>query len=123
MVAGSFDEFSGRRTTFDKVYYWRKDETIKDKSKLVLQKHPTGHFYAKKITPKDISNAQIDNAFMFQKGTVTLKSNDMFTLEENDVVKFDNEIWRVANVQVVEEERQEQFMKRISRSVYIRLAK
>lgn len=122
-MAGTYDIFSGRRTTFDTCYWWVQVEGIKDKSKLVVETKPKGKFKARKITPKDISRINLDNAFLFKRNTVTIVTNDFFDIKEYDVVKFDDVIWRVDNVQIVEEERQEQFRKRISSTLYLRLVK
>lgn len=122
-MAGTYDIYSGRRTTFETCIWWVQNDEIKDKSRLVVETKPKGRFKAKKITPKDISRIVLDNAFIFDRNSVTIQSNDFFEIKRYDVVKFQDEIWRVENVQVIEEEKQEQFRKKISSTVFLRLVR
>jgi hypothetical protein len=123
LVDGTFDKFKGRRITFEKCYWWESNPAIKDKSKLVTETKPKGRFSAKKITPKDNTSVNIDNSFLIDRIVVTLLTYDYISIKKNDIVKFDNDLWRVENIQSVEEEKQEQFRKVISKTSYLRLVK
>ena len=122
-MAGTFDKFKGRRTTFEKCLWWESNPAIKDKSKLVTETKPKGRFNAKKIAPKDNTSVNVDNAFLIDRNSVTLLTYDFITAKKNDIVKFDNDLWRIENIQLVEEEKQEQFRKVISKTSYLRLVK
>ena len=118
-----YDKTKGRRTMFNKCYFWKKDKNIKDKSKLILETKPKGFFYCKKATPQDLSAIVIDDIFRIQRNSITLMTFDYLDVENDDVVKFDNELWRVTNVQALEDERQEQFKKTISKTTFIRIVR
>ena len=115
--------YTSRRDTFDKVFYWKRNEDIKDLAKYVYETKPDGLFYAKEITPESEDGQQINNAFMFDNTTITIYTEDSVKIEKNDIVKYDDEIWRVVNVQRQHIHKTHQFMKNGFYRTYLQLTR
>lgn len=94
---GRVDIFQSRRTNFFQCMWWTRDESgVGNSEDLIYQKQPSGIFYAKPKTSENDTKTTIQGVFMADVHTVTLESNDDLTgIATNDLVRFDNKIWRV----------------------------
>lgn len=73
----SYDIGQSRNNYNEYCSYWNRDERdIYDTDEYVYKRIPTGHFWAKEITPEVDQDNIIDGAFNFEKTTVTIKSVD-----------------------------------------------
>ena len=120
MRYGKYDQFKGRRDTFEKCYLWKRNKSTKDKKTISIEENPSGIFYAVEETPQ--TNTVENNAnFHYKRKSITIKTYDKVDLEQDDVVKFNDTLWRVANFQRDEEHRNNQFAKTVSAVTYIAL--
>jgi len=115
--------YTSRRGNFDKVWYWKRNESIKDLSKYVYETKPDGLFYAKDVSVESQDNQPINNSFLFDNQSITLYTEDSVNLEINDIVKYEDEIWRVANVQFQHIHKTHQFMKKGYNRTYIQITR
>lgn len=119
----SVDIYTSRRHNFDKVWYWKRNDAIKDLSKYVYETQPDGFFYAREMSPAATDNAQVQNVYLYDKSNISLATEDKVNLEVNDIVKYADEIWRVNNVQRAIIGKTHQFMKRVAYRTYIQVTK
>ena len=115
--------YTSRRDFFDQVLYWRRNEGIRDLAIYVYETKPDGIFYAKEITPESEESQQVNNAFLFDNQTITIYTEDSININKNDIVKYDNEIWRVVNVQKNHIHKTHQFMKHGFDRTYLQLTR
>lgn len=89
---------------------------------LVYKRFPTGKFRAKEVNTISIGS-QITDSFMTEETTLVLQTNDNISnLNRNDIVKYDDKIYRVENVQKEPIKKQKQYKrKNVSCSYYISL--
>lgn len=115
--------FTGRRDTHRKCIYWCQDESeYYDKNEIGIKKEPTGKFYAKEVQARQDGSQQVGGVFMFDSSTISLKTNDNIeNLRKNDVVKYNNEMWRVTDIQKRPIRKNAQFMKNAIYTYYINL--
>ena len=118
-MAGTFDIFKGRRTTFEKCTLWKFIKG-KDRQAIVLQEKPYEFFYAEEESVQTTGTENLDS-FHFRKKRITISTYDIVHIEADDIVKFNDIIWRVENTQVKEEHRNNQFAKTVSKKTYISL--
>lgn len=106
----SIDIYHSRRTNFKKCYFYVRDEKVNDLSKYVLEKKPTGHFYAKLYSPNTRQNQDVVNTFRFSENQLTLVTeDDVDSLKENNIVLYDGKAYVVAQVQRQEHLKEGQF--------------
>lgn len=130
------DLFTSRRNHFNKCYYWKRndrEEEMKqdlysmvsvdeDSNEMSYEREPDGWFDANEISNFEENNQIIAGTFMFDDNTVTLETNDNIPLLGiNDIVVFDNKVWRVIKVARKKRKRQAQFSKDYSYKTYISL--
>lgn len=115
--------YTSRRDYFDKVVYWKRNENIRDLAKYVYENKPDGLFYAKEITAESKESQQISNAFLFDNANITIYTEDAIDIEKNDIVKYENEIWRVVNIQKNFIHKTHQFMKKGYYRTFIQLTR
>lgn len=119
----SVNIYTSRRHNFDKVWYWKRNDAIKDLSKYIYENTPDGFFYAREESPIDTGNAQTQNVYLYDKSNITLQTEDKVNLEINDIVKYMDEIWRVNNVQKQIIGKTHQFMKNVDTRTFIQITK
>jgi len=123
MAGGCINVYTSRRTNYDIVYYWKRNENIKDLAKYVYEVKADGLFYAREITAELKDAQQVNNAFMFDNQSITIVTEDMINVEVNDIVKYDNEIWRVVNIQKNHIHKTHKFMKKGFDRIFMQLTR
>ena len=109
------DLYTSRRDKFLECKFWSQDKNpyhdISD-AEIVYNISPSGTFYAKELNPYTISNQVIAESFMLESKSVSLFTEDgVDELRENDIVEFDDEVYRVDEIQVVPYKKQRQFLR------------
>jgi hypothetical protein len=121
MAGGCIDILIGSRGTYEKCVYWNRDNDNEDLEEYTHKKEPSGFFYANLVEAKDNEKQIINNNFMFDNDNVTLFTKQKIKLKSGDIVKYDNELWLVRNVQEKKIHRNTQLMKNPNYVVYIQL--
>lgn len=119
MVVSTYDIFKGRRTQFEKCLLW-KGIKGKDRQSIAKEYKPSQIFYAEEENPQSNGTENLDS-FHYKKKRITISTYDRLEIEADDIVKFNDIIWRVDNTQIDEEHRNNQFAKTVSRKTYIYL--
>lgn len=132
----SADVFTSRRKHFNECMYWcRNEEDIAreidlttmvyvdhDLNELYYERSPNGTFMAVETTDYDSSNQIIGGNMMFDQSFVTIYTNDYINdLHTNDIVYFDDKVWRVMSISRHKKKRQNQFSKDVAYKTYIQL--
>lgn len=101
MPNGTVDVFRSRRTEPIECEYWiAKDEIQPTLDEYDIDTLPDGTFFASEMNSMMEEYQVVEQSFMFKSRNVTLKTNDDISdITENSKVKYDDEIWRVKNVQ------------------------
>ncbi len=82
------------------MYWHRKPDDDIDNDELVMSRKPSGTFYAEEITPQTLFNNIVAGSFMFDSSTIVLRTYDsIFDIKNNCLVKYQDEVWIVENVQ------------------------
>ncbi len=81
--------------------FWKvsKEDVSKNKNELVYNKISQGKFFAKMINSYDNDKTIVAQSFLFDNKSMALQTNDEIDdLNQNDIVKCFDEIWRVDSV-------------------------
>lgn len=91
-----------RRGKFRLCEFWLRDESnyVGDLSKWVIDKKPSGQFYAKPISEKTTNSQQLSNVFMFDQDNITLETEDEINIKRGAVVKYAGKYWMVDSFQL-----------------------
>ena len=97
----SFDLFQSRANYNEFCKWWTKDKNAKHTSdKMIMKRIPSGTFMAMEITPENMQDTVIGDAFMIDRSNVTIKSpDDLSSIKSEDLVLYQGELWIVENVQ------------------------
>lgn len=97
----SFDLFQSRRNYNEPCRWWSRSEDDRyEDGELIMKRVPTGTFMAKEVAPEQLKDTVIAYSFMFEQGTITIKSPDnLMGIKSKDLVEFQGEKWIVVNVQ------------------------
>jgi hypothetical protein len=132
------DMFTSRRKMFNECYYWCRSKTEENEDldedlgktifidpyskELSYEIDPSGTFEAIEINNYDRSSQIIGGSFMFDSSTVTLKTFDYIPeLGVNDIVVYNDNVWRVVNISRRPMQRTKQFSVDVSYETYISL--
>lgn len=117
--------FTSRRDKHKLCIYWKQDESeYYDKNEIGYLKKPEGKFYAKEVNAQQDSSQTVGGVFMFDSSTVTLKTDDnVSNINKNDIVKYNDEMWRVVSIQKKPIRKNAQFMKKSIYTYFIDLKK
>ena len=89
---------------------------------MIYERSPNGSFMASEINSYDTNNQVVANSFMFDQNFATLQTNDdVSELSINDLVVFDNEVWRVSSISKQKKKKQNQFSKFVYYKTFISL--
>ncbi len=121
MVGGCTNLLLGRRGDFERCKYWVRNEEDEDLSEYTHKKEPSGIFYAKEITAKDLRKLVIDGVFMFDETLTTIYANGDLDLKKGDLIEFEDDIWQVVSCQSKPINKNRQFMKRPAKTNYIQI--
>ena len=96
------DIYHSRRGHFRYCQYWNRneDDQIGDLTKWMLERKPSGSFYATEASPKQNQADQLSNVFLFDKNVITLVTNDnVKDIKRGSVVQYLYHAWMVQSVQ------------------------
>lgn len=117
------DIYRPRRGHNYKCLYWKKDTNQVNNEVLVHNSQPTGLFYAKIYSSKATEKQNFAMAFRISTQGLTIETEDIIALEEDDIVKFDGEIWLVGKVMTEPVQKNAEFGRRTSVKTLIELKK
>lgn len=123
MPRGTVDFCTSRRTEENECEYWIAQDGVPlslDEKK--LNNLCDGTFFASEVNLKSDEYQVVAQEFMFESSNLTLKTNDdIHDITENSVVKYDNELWRVKDVQRLKIKKHSYFCVDSTYSYYITL--
>ncbi len=95
------DLFQSRRTYNSLCRWWSRNEDEQyELDKLVLNRVPSGLFWAKETASEQYQDNVVNGMFMFDRTTVVIKSPDDLTgIKSEDIVEYEGELWMVRSVQ------------------------
>ena len=121
MAEGLLDIFTSHRTKFNDCNYYKKINNGMDNNYIEYEDAPSGNFYAEESRAYQ-ENTQIVNGVMLRSYTVGIKTeDDIKDLEVNDLVEWDDEKWRVTDIQKAKIVKENQFMKEVHYEYYVSL--
>lgn len=106
------DLYTSRRDHFLKCVWFSQDtnEDFVPISSVVHEENPSGSFFAKELNPYTVSNHVIGGSFYVNRNSVQIMTYDnVENLKKNDLVKFNNHVWRVEEKQTSYINKQKQF--------------
>ena len=112
----SVNIYHSRRTNYRKCIYWIRDErdSVANASKWIANKKPAGSFYAKPISNKTTMNNQVSGIMLFDRNTITLETDDdIDNIQLNSIVKYNNVVWILENIQAIPHKKEMAFSTRI----------
>lgn len=117
------DLYKGHRTEFLLCEFWSVvGDGLVPPDQICYATKPTGTFFAKEVTPYVSENQDIDNSFLAEQKTVTLETKDnICKVNRNDIVKFNEENYRVDRIQKIPVKKHRQYMIKPSHTYYITL--
>ena len=121
MAEGLLDIFTSRRTKFNDCRYFKKIDLGMDTNYLEYEDDPSGIFSAEESRAYQ-EGVQVVNGVMLKTYSVGIKTeDDIKDLEINDLVEWDNEKWRVTDIQKAKIVKENQFMKEVHYEYYVSL--
>lgn len=121
---GRVDLNHSRRTNYAECIYWIRDENdaIANASKWVLENQPAGDFYAKSVSPKTMQELPLQGTWMFDKNSITLETDDDISdITRGSIVKYNNKLWFVVDVQGEVHEKESAFSEEIDYKYFLLL--
>jgi hypothetical protein len=103
-----FDLFQSRRNQNEFCRWWSRNESSDyEEDVLIYKQIPSGSFYAKEISAEVQDDNIVAGVFFAEKNSITIMSSDDLTslfnskqdIRNKVLVEYQNEIWRVDNVQ------------------------
>lgn len=120
-MVGCIDTDLGRRTHFHKCVYWKRNDSDMSLEQLTHEKAPDGRFDARQENNRTNDANIVAGMFMFDNETITLSTFDKVNIIKNDIVQFENQLWNVVNVQIVEQHKNSEYQLHPSKRTYIQL--
>ena len=121
---GTVDIFHSRRTNYELCRYWIRNESeiVGNASKWILNRVESGTFWAKEITAKENRMGQLGNVFAFDENHITIETDDdVDFMTRGCIVRYDDEIWIVDNVQSKIHRKESEFDKEKHYKYYINM--
>ena len=116
------DIYRTRRDYFARCYWWSRDDKSKEIEEIVMERKPSGKFYAKEVSPLTNQKQVIGGAFQFSNDAITLKTEDNARrIKANDIVEYSGKYDLVMSVHVERIRKQSEFSKQVSNVIYIQL--
>lgn len=118
MIKNSFDIFKNRRGYNERCKWWCRNENdtvyllnddaiTPENDEYWMNKTPSGTFWANEVYSQTEDNNVIGGSFMFDKTTTTIKTRDNVSgLTNNDIILYQDNLWRVISVQTKEMRKQ-----------------
>ena len=113
---GNVDLFHSRRDNFLRCEYWIRDERSASgtPAQWVLYKQSNGVFYAKPLTVKSNRMQVINGVWALDDNNITLETDDdVREIKRGCIVKFDEMLWLVTDVQYSIHTKETEFNKKI----------
>ena len=108
------DLWQSRRDAFTKVRYWSQidNEDLISNSQIAYNRLPTGTFFAKEISAITGDSQVVGESLMYDEHTVNLYTRDKVeNLRINDLVEYEDKLYRVDSIQKNFKMNQRQFMR------------
>lgn len=109
---GYAELFTSRRGCFNKCYFWSQEDNkdIVKREEITRKRSPGGFFMAKEIEDEEATHFAVNNAIVFERKSVRLKTyDDISTMKHDDIVKYDGDIWTVSSLRRKKVRRQSQY--------------
>ena len=103
-----------------KCFYWTRDFKY-DNETLVHNTKPSGLFYARIINNKAQDTQDVAGVFRVGTQNITIETCDVVTLNKDDIVQFDNNIWIVGRVTSYAIQKNAEYSSRYSKQTTIEL--
>lgn len=111
---GRVDLFHSRRTNYNKCVYWIRQEQNTSPSQWVAKNEPSGKFWAKPVSPKTNQGDVINGVWRVDKNHISLETDDdIEDLTQGCIVKYNEALWLVENVQGEIHNKESEFSKKI----------
>lgn len=120
-MTGCISELTSRRVNFDECKYWSRDYDDDDLEEYTYKNNYSGIFWAKESNANTTEKNVIDGTFIYDESTITIETNDLISIKPGDIVKFEDKLWHVVNVQEREMHKSKQFLKMDLKKTYIQL--
>lgn len=117
------DIYYTRRGMYNLCQFWDRDESgVGNSEEYTYYNLPDGTFYAKEANNESNEVQTLFGSFMADSHSILLESHDDLNgLRENCLVKFDNCLWRVENIQKKIRRKQSEFNPNFDYVWYIQL--
>lgn len=119
---GNVDLFHSRRTNHHKCDYWVRDERTASGTpeEWVYKNAKTGSFWAKIIETENNQMNVINGMWALDSNNLTLETtDDVYDLKRGSLVRFDDNLWLVGNVQRKPYNKESEFSKKITYRYFI----
>ena len=123
MAVGGINLRTSRRVNFNKCAYWNRKDKDVDKEEYAHNNAVNGYFYAKEVSPITKNKNVVNGLFMVDRNQTTLYTTDRINIESGDIVKYNDDLWRVVDIQEVPIKKQSQFMHQVDCETYLQLVK
>ena len=111
---GSVDLFHSRRANYARCQYWSRNENdTLLLSEWVINNKPEGIFYAKPVSIKSNEMNVLVGVFALDDDHITLETDDDVIINRGYVIKYNNDLWLVQNVQKIIHQKETEFSKKI----------
>lgn len=104
--------FQSRRTSHNFCEWWsrNKDSSYINPSDYIYNVERTGVFWAEATSASTKEKQNFGGVFLFDANNITIETRDNVTgMAAGDLVKYKNDLWRVVNIQYVNDKKQEYF--------------
>ena len=93
------DIYRSRKGYNFRCLYWNRNENgIMDNEELIHSTNPNGIFYAKIISSKAQDKQDIVGVFRVGSESIMIETQDVISINKDDLIQFDNAIWMVGRV-------------------------
>lgn len=113
---GNIDIFHSRRTNYHRCMYWVRDERTASGTpeQWVTMNLPSGSFYGKSVSPSNNQMNVVNGVWALDNNFITLETDDEIDdISRGSIVKFDDKLWIVENVQKTIHSRESEYSKKI----------
>lgn len=111
------DIYASRRTNYDLARYWNPKE--EPYNELFPKDKPDGVFYASKTGTQYDRSVNATQSFAVDDSILTIYTEDIVSIKPNATIEFQDELWRVEDVQKRETRKRAQFSKEKTYITYI----
>lgn len=118
------DIYQSRRKYPYRCTYWKRDlNGVMDNNTLIHEKTPDGVFYARIASSKYSDTQDVINVFHVAEQGLTLETQDIVSLEKDDIVLFRGQHWLAGRINNDPVQKNAEFGAKESNITYIELRK